>query len=754
MKKRYNVGLVVANITDPFSNAVAKGAMAAAENLDINLTIFPAKYVDYTCSSTDGTYEYQYNALLSHAATGGFDYVIVAIGTVAYLSDNKRKKEILDIFHNTPILSVSANIDGYDYVQYDNTSGITQAVNYLAKSGRKHICMMIGDLTNNECLQRFEAYRKAIANNGLEYHDTYVMSSDISEDCENEVALLIKNNAELDAVLCVNDMVATTVCKMIKKTHRKVGQDVAVVGFDDLPFATKLDPPLASVRADAANLGYRSVEKAVNFLDGVKDDEHLLGTMFIPRASCVADSTNDIDMYEMFSGNCEEISENIMAYISVGKEKSDNYYVIKNFCIYIVSLIKSRIANGNANEADIKYISSLFENFFDEYINYDETLLKIMDILDLFNVWITQKCKSDSKTKAADSFRKTAYKKVIGGLISNLNSEKNKIFDQNHNFNLVVRETLMFSENLNEIYANILAKLYCLNIKRSYLYLLDEPTVYQSGTFFPMNVQWNFKSYQCEKNTYSITNSQQRIGADKLYANEYIPNDERHTFVVADLYSREYQYGILLCEPESDQFFANLEFTVYQMSTAVKISEFLYKQESMFNELHKNNLAFEKMSKVDELTGIYNRRGFYAAANNLIMNPENIGKFFIVCYADMDNLKMVNDSYGHIEGDFSLKALADCLVKVFGQNGVVGRMGGDEFAAIIRSDLAESKDKISQSKEHLITELNKSACKPYKINMSMGIYECLCDNSYSLKDAIDKADDILYTIKAKRKKEI
>ena len=307
MKKRYNIGLVVANITDPFSNAVAKGAMAAAENLDINLTIFPAKYVDYTCSSTDGTYEYQYNALLSHAATGGFDYIIVAIGTVAYLSDNKRKKEILDIFHNTPILSVSANIDGYDYVQYDNTSGITQAVNYLAKSGRKHICMMIGDLTNNECLQRFEAYRKAIANNGLEYHDTYVMSSDISEDCENEVALLIKNNAELDAVLCVNDMVATTVCKMIKKTHRKVGQDVAVVGFDDLPFATKLDPPLASVRADAANLGYRSVEKAVNFLDGVKDDEHLLGTMFIPRASCVADSTNDIDMYEMFGGNCEEI---------------------------------------------------------------------------------------------------------------------------------------------------------------------------------------------------------------------------------------------------------------------------------------------------------------------------------------------------------------------------------------------------------------------------------------------------------------
>lgn len=753
-QKRYNVALIVASIMDPFSYGITIGAMAAAEAYDINLTVFPAKYVDFDCGYVDAAFEYQYNALLSYAAAGEFDYLVVAIGTIAYICNNTRKKEILNLFGSSSVLSVSAKIDGYDYIQYDNAAGITEAVDYLVRDGRRHICMMIGNKNNIECLERFEAYKNALIKNGIEYSDDRIITSDISEYCIDEAAKLLRNNPDADAVICVNDTMAATVCKLIKSTHDKIGDDIAVVGFDDLPLAVKLDPPLASVRADANKLGYRSIEKAVNFLRGIPDEKHYLETEFIPRESCMKNQGSQSAITDMFSGSTEEITEKIMAYVYRGKEHNDRYYTSQNFCAYIVSLVKQRIVEGFARDTDIQYVYQLLENFIEDNMSHDDTLIKIIDVLDYFCSWIYDSADNRKKVRAAEILRQSVCRKLIGGLISELNFSGNVTNAKTHSSNLVIRETLMFGENMSQLYAHILSKLYCLNINTSYLYLLEKPTAYYAGNFFPIDVGWSFKSYQYGDKTYTVPLSEQNITAERLYKNKYIDVNKRHTFVAIDLYSREYQYGMLLCEPESADFFPDLEFTVYQMSTAVKISELLNKQEIMLSNLHKSNLSLENMSKVDELTGIYNRRGFYSEANELIAKAGRDGGKFIVCYADMDNLKMVNDSYGHIEGDFSLKYLAKCLVRLFGQYGIVGRMGGDEYAAIIERKYTLDVGEIAKQKQQLIEQLNSTSAKPYRIDMSMGIYECVCTNSYDLKDAMDKADDLLYTIKTKRKKNI
>lgn len=146
MTKCYNIGIIVANIIDSFSNRVSKGAIAAAETYDANLFVFPMKYldVDYDNASLDMKFEYQYNVLMDYAAKAKLDYLIVCTGTIAYISDDVRKKEVLDYLSGTPLLNVASKIDGYDYLIYDNTTGITQAVDYLVKKqNRKHICMMI-----------------------------------------------------------------------------------------------------------------------------------------------------------------------------------------------------------------------------------------------------------------------------------------------------------------------------------------------------------------------------------------------------------------------------------------------------------------------------------------------------------------------------------------------------------------------------------------------------------------------------------
>lgn len=110
------------------------------------------------------------------------------------------------------------------------------------------------------------------------------------------------------------------------------------------------------------------------------------------------------------------------------------------------------------------------------------------------------------------------------------------------------------------------------------------------------------------------------------------------------------------------------------------------------------------MSRIDELTCVYNRRGFYSAASELI-KKHGKGREYIICYADMDNLKMVNDRYGHTEGDFSIRSLADCLREIFGDMAVVGRMGGDEFAAVLPAENTLAPEDILRRRQESIDRL-------------------------------------------------
>ena len=130
--KRFKIGMAVAAIKDPFSYQLSQGAMSAAERLDADLCIFPGKYigVDYERYNDQARYEYQYNALFDIAAAAEFDYIISAVGSIAYPVDNEGKKRHLEIFGKTPILSVAAKIDGYDYLMFDNRTGIMQAVEH------------------------------------------------------------------------------------------------------------------------------------------------------------------------------------------------------------------------------------------------------------------------------------------------------------------------------------------------------------------------------------------------------------------------------------------------------------------------------------------------------------------------------------------------------------------------------------------------------------------------------------------------
>ena len=92
------------------------------------------------------------------------------------------------------------------------------------------------------------------------------------------------------------------------------------------------------------------------------------------------------------------------------------------------------------------------------------------------------------------------------------------------------------------------------------------------------------------------------------------------------------------------------------------------------------------------------------------------------------------------------------MKSIFGDSGIVGRMGGDEFAACILKKESESVENILDRKHSYIVNLNHNANKPYTIDMSMGFCECNCENLYDFTEAVNKADGKLYDNKSERKR--
>lgn len=631
-KERYNIGLLVGNITDTFSNSLAKGAMKRAAELGADLIIFPGKYIGLNSKyeQYDTKYEYQYNVLFSIAASAKLDYLIAAVGTVAYTFDTARRKKFLDSLGDVPVLSVASEVEGYDYLQYDNYSGIAAAVDHLVGSGRRNIGFMAGDLNNSECAERFDSYKKSLERHGIEYNPDYVTECDSAHDSIYDARPFIAKNPGLDAVMCVNDVIASKLYEVLAEKGIAVGRDIAVVGFDDLPFCRRLTPALSSVRADTEQLGAAAVEKAVNFLDGKSDDRHCIETRFIPRDS-------------------------------------------------------SPPAYNSTDEADIP------------------------------------------KSYTVEKYE-----------------------ERTHLENIFIRDTLMFGSDAETGYAQIMKQLSCIGADTAFLYIHEKPIIHTPGDRFPKKLSWLFKSYSYGGQLYNVPQNEQKTGTPAVFCNKYLDADRQHTLIAADLYTAETQYGLALLEPHNEYFFDELELVTYQLSSAVRTLDAMKKQAALLSELYIKNLALEKQSKIDELTGTNNRRGFYTEAEKMINGSTESS--YIVCYADMDDLKKVNDTFGHDEGDSCIRLVAKCLYKILGENAVIGRMGGDEFAALIPSGGVLRPWDILAARDRFINEFNSRRSKPYRFSISLGVHEAVIHTGYDLQSAITVADNLLYIEKREKKK--
>jgi len=159
----------------------------------------------------------------------------------------------------------------------------------------------------------------------------------------------------------------------------------------------------------------------------------------------------------------------------------------------------------------------------------------------------------------------------------------------------------------------------------------------------------------------------------------------------------------------------------------------------------------DEMSRIDTLTGMYNRRGFALAYQKLLETEQDNLQLTIIL-ADLDRLKYINDTFGHKEGDFAIRAVADALVAVCPEGSLFNRFGGDEMLGVCRGRL-EPED-IRTAFADYFRKFNSNSDKPYEVDASIGVYITKEQDRLSFEELIERSDRLMYEEKERHRKKL
>ena len=160
-----------------------------------------------------------------------------------------------------------------------------------------------------------------------------------------------------------------------------------------------------------------------------------------------------------------------------------------------------------------------------------------------------------------------------------------------------------------------------------------------------------------------------------------------------------------------------------------------------------------ELSLSDELTGLVNRRGFILLAKQQIKVSDRNKRALALIFADMDGLKRINDTYGHAEGDRSIRDTAAVIKSSFRVSDIVARLGGDEFVALSVEATEQSRTLIVDRIKENLDAHNLEAERPYKLSFSVGIALYDPEQPCTLDELIERGDRLMYEQKQKRKME-
>lgn len=206
------------------------------------------------------------------------------------------------------------------------------------------------------------------------------------------------------------------------------------------------------------------------------------------------------------------------------------------------------------------------------------------------------------------------------------------------------------------------------------------------------------------------------------------------------------KYGILYLEMNRE--ISEWESRIFRIFA--KRLEDLFRAIEVNRERKKIERSLRELAFTDDLTKLYNRRGFLLLGEQYLRLSERLKRRAILLYLDVDNLKWINDNLGHHEGDSALIEVASILRKTSRKSDIVARIGGDEFILLGLETGSGGWGVLLKRIEEKIKSRNRKKDLPYKLSLSIGLAVYDPSTPSSLRALIEEADKNMYEEKKKK----
>lgn len=767
MEKKFTIGVMIGNANSPYMMDLMQGIYDAAKGYQVNVIYFlgihsTSFYRMYFGSTSPEDYDYQTTIVYDYALITKVDALIVAYGALSIFLKDKDPRSFLKKYAGIPyvLLEETDKSGKGSSIVADNYHGMYQMVEHLVKGhGYRNFTYLSGPKDITDADQRRRAFHDVMEKYHLPHEENRVEYGDFSTCVEKEVIRLLEDYPHMEAMVCANDLMADTAYRVFAQRGIEAGRDIAVTGYDGWKYAKIMNPPLTTVSQNTHDMGCMALAEAIALCEGRTPRQMVVPVKIKLRESCGCLKTGGkLFHLEECRGDYRNINFlNKFSDMFVERISTEHYNerTRKEAREYIREILRPDYGNPANNTNILSKLKAFLSQDVSKYVS-------LYELKEIFGEFLDERMSELLRQKGHVTHLvclKEQIQDIITARIIKDNAETYTLYQQETWFlPLISRDMIAQMEDEKEFYAAAMKKLSALKAKNTFLYIFEEPLCHRAGDEWTCPDKMYLAACQLGREVISFGKEERpQLTAENGFASLY-PGEPPCNVCVFCLFSEEVQYGILATEIEPDSLPLTYLISM-QIANALRFYELFRQQqrtqnklEELVREINEKNEVLNFISEYDVLTGCLNRRGF--VERFMQFNRNHIGQEAVLIFADLDHLKEINDCFGHSEGDYALRSSASMLQDIIGEGGILGRMGGDEFVALLDCKASDASRMLEDAAREKIRLFNDHSEKPYYVEITMGAKLFTCEGDISLAHILDEADKQLYEAKGGRRKTV
>jgi diguanylate cyclase (GGDEF)-like protein len=624
-----------------------------------------------------------------------------------------------------PLVSIGPSLMGEDSVCVDNAHGMRQIMRHLVEEHRyRRFAFVSGPYASEDSRLRLRVFNEELDAAGIRPDERMIFEGNfLPPSGEAAVRAFFENGGDRpEVIVCANDLMAIGAWNEVRKRGLNVPYDVAITGYDDMRLSNALSHQFTTIYQPFENLGYLAARR----LHALARGEPLAPLTPIDSELRVRNSCGCVDLGQRRTlGEKAARSETARTMkalldecIADGRIRHEEPALLRDWSNGIW-----RALEGSGSSYDLEELLHDSMGGLDadgRGMERKETLLKLYSLL----------LEESTQNAFLDHWSESSFSSYLRILV-----------DQLHVAVLKTRSLQAHEDMLRRIadFSGVpgivivrFADFADASLGGSVLYGRESIEETEGGPWIPAPGSWFPR------------------GAGSWVVNMISSGDDRYAYLLVDARATHYSvYEYLRIQ------FSTIGRDLFNLADIHRLNAELRNEisvrENAERKLREALSMVEQLSIEDELTGLRNRRGFFALAEQQIKFLNRQGCGYIVLYADLDGLKTINDKWGHRDGDLAIRSAGEILQRALRESDIVARLGGDEFTALVNHANPPNYSTIKERIEEGCARKSGELGRPWRLSMSIGHYHVTKGCELSLAEMLERADAELYREKQARK---